>query len=92
MKIKEHLPKEFNIMSSKDEHQSPYALCGNRFSPIVINPHRDNDMSEDNICKSCRRIACPDCFGTGFMNGGSAGIYCSCKWGEIRAYVNGASL
>lgn len=86
--MKEHLPKTFSLLLSSDERQSKEALCGNKKNPIVINPWRDNDLSEEAICKSCRKKACEDCFGTGFQNGGSSGLYCHCHWGTVREFAN----
>lgn len=76
--FKEHLPK-------KDDPKA--ALCGEKRNPIVIELERDNDI--DVWCKKCRKLACPDCMGSGLMGGGETGIYCSCSYADYALMRNG---
>lgn len=79
---KEHYPNFTNLLDADDASQGKKALCGQR-NGIVLNLWRDNDMDEEVICRKCRNKACHDCFGTGIMGGGQAGICCSCDYGTL---------
>lgn len=68
---REHLP---SAMKGK-------AKCG-RVGVVIVDLDRDNDPDE--WCSTCRKIACIDCGGSGFMNWKTSGIYCQCNYGTLQ--------
>lgn len=79
LKYKEHFPK------SKG---SKLSLCGQK-NAIIIEHELDNDP--EMFCLKCVKLACEDCYGSGFMGQDhteTCGIYCSCKYGDYARYRN----
>jgi hypothetical protein len=74
----EHFPKV---------EDSTQTLCGEKRNPIMLDLNCDNDM--EFWCKKCRRIACPDCMGSGIIGGDYVGIYCICSYAYIAMARNG---